>query len=299
MRRDSAPRRETGQDIAVPLAGSVVRGSGYRNDVDTIDNLQAIPLRGISDYGDGLPQLRAKSGDCGGGSEVLVAYGGNNTSGPIPVATARSAHGGPHGRLDFETETFLVQCNGTNVGVETDLSGTLREGNHNVTAGWPVITFDTTQITSPLNRNNPQPGDPCHPRASTAHAPAIAMNAHAFDARMSDVIQYGNLSGPLDTDGQSIGVLSRMQVRRLTVIECERLQGLPDNYTFVRDPRTRKRLEADYLAYLLRHSPNLDPKEAEVMAKDGPRYRAIGNGMAVPCVAWILERLDRHMKGEL
>lgn len=38
----------------------------------------------------------------------LTAFGGNNTSGSIEVATARSAHSGPHGRLDFETETFIV-----------------------------------------------------------------------------------------------------------------------------------------------------------------------------------------------
>lgn len=43
--------------------------------------------------------------DCDGG---LIAYGGNNTSGPIDIATAVNAHGGPHGRLDFESETFIA-----------------------------------------------------------------------------------------------------------------------------------------------------------------------------------------------
>ena len=41
---------------------------------------------------------------------ALIAYGGNNTSGPIEVATAVNAHGGPHGRLDFESETFIVHA---------------------------------------------------------------------------------------------------------------------------------------------------------------------------------------------
>lgn len=38
----------------------------------------------------------------------LVPFGGNNTSGPIEVATAVNAHGGPHGRMDFESETFVA-----------------------------------------------------------------------------------------------------------------------------------------------------------------------------------------------
>jgi DNA (cytosine-5)-methyltransferase 1 len=40
--------------------------------------------------------------------QLVAAYGGNNTAGPIDVATAVNAHGGPHGRLDFESETFVV-----------------------------------------------------------------------------------------------------------------------------------------------------------------------------------------------
>jgi len=45
----------------------------------------------------------------------------------------------------------------------------------------------------------------------------------AFDAWQSDVIQYGDKTGPLDTDGHSV-----MAVRRLTPLECARLQGFPD-----------------------------------------------------------------------
>ena len=52
-----------------------------------------------------------------------------------------------------------------------------------------------------------------------------------------------------------------MQVRRLTPLECERLQGFPDDYTNI---------------------PS---------AKDGPRYKALGNSMAVPCMRWIGERI--------
>ena len=55
-------------------------------------------------------------------------------------------------------------------------------------------------------------------------------------------------------------------VRRLTPIECERLQGFPDNFTFV-------------------------PYRCKPAA-DGHRYKALGNSMAVPVVRWIGERIQ-------
>jgi DNA (cytosine-5)-methyltransferase 1 len=59
-----------------------------------------------------------------------------------------------------------------------------------------------------------------------------------------------------------------MQVRRLTPVECERLQGFPDNYTAI--PWRKKPIED---------------------CPDGPRYKALGNSMAVPVMAWIGKRI--------
>jgi len=56
---------------------------------------------------------------------------------------------------------------------------------------------------------------------------------------------------------------TNMAVRRLTPIECERLQGFPDNYTNIKDN-----------------------------CPDGPRYKALGNSMAVPVMKWIGERIN-------
>lgn len=58
-----------------------------------------------------------------------------------------------------------------------------------------------------------------------------------------------------------------MQVRRLTPKECERLQGFPDDYTLV--PYRKK------------------------PAADGPRYKSLGNSMAVPVMRWIGERIKQ------
>lgn len=64
------------------------------------------------------------------------------------------------------------------------------------------------------------------------------------------------------------GVLTPMAVRRLTPVECERLQGFPDNWS--------------------RISWKGKPED---QCPDGPRYKACGNSMAVPVMRWIGERI--------
>ena len=128
------------------------------------------------------------------------------------------------------------------------------------------LPFDTTQITSPQNGNNPKSGDPCHPLAAGAHPPAIAQpigwsEELTASVDMAGTLQYGGQGGRHD------GVMTQaMAVRRLTPKECERLQGFPDNYTDIR------------------------PKGKAT--PDGPRYKALGNSMAVPVMAWIGKRIQ-------
>lgn len=156
--------------------------------------------------------------------------------------------------MDFESETFVAHTLRGD-GFDASEGGTGR--------GTPLVPvpLDTTQITSASNYSNPQLGDPCHPLAAGAHAPAVA-----FDARQSDVIQYGDKTGPLDTCGFTMGVHAAAAVRRLTPRECERLQGFPDDYT----------------AISYRGKP----------AADGPRYKALGNSWAVNCARWIGRRIQ-------
>ena len=77
LRRDTAPSREARQ-VASTIPARSTAGGGLGTDFD-----------------------------CDGG--VIQAFGGNNQSGPIDVATARNACASASGRMDFETETFLVQ----------------------------------------------------------------------------------------------------------------------------------------------------------------------------------------------
>lgn len=68
------------------------------------------------------------------------------------------------------------------------------------------------------------------------------------------------------------GLVTGPQLRRLTEVECERLQGFPDNYTRV---PVRKRPAAD--------------------CPSTPRYKAIGNSKAVPIVRWLGQRIQQQM----
>jgi len=169
MRGDTAPRREAGQ-VAPTIPARSLGGGGLGTDFD-----------------------------CDGG--VIQAFGGNNQSGPIDVATARSACASATGRLDFESETFLVQATAHTLrgeGFDASEDGTGRgtplvpvsfantaptlKRDYGKGYGGGLVAFDTTQITSKVNRSNPQPGDPCHPLAAGAHPPAIAFSAKDYGA---------------------------------------------------------------------------------------------------------------------
>ena len=173
------------------------------------------------------------AGQLGGGASGTRgwAYGGNRTSGPIDVATALSAHSGPHGRLSFENETFLT----------------------------------TPAVASHARQDPDVSGDVTHPLGfkGTGHAVGFQPVADTLFAA------YGTKwNGNASADNGSLFASQGMAVRRLTPRECERLQGFPDDYTLVP----------------YRNKPAED-------CPDGPRYKALGNSMAVPVMRWIGERI--------
>ena len=100
-------------------------------------------------------------------------------------------------------------------------------------------------------------------------APGVAVDmAYSSDGRELHVLGRFKPGVPPLTrrNGDPGNVLLGMQVRRLTPRECERLQGFPDDYTLV-------------------------PYRGRMMA-DGPRYKMLGNSMAVPVMRWIGERIQ-------
>jgi len=318
------PRRESRKDLAPTLSARTHGGGGLGTDFDLDGGL----------IGD-------------------LAFGGNNTSGPIDVSTAANACATASGRIDFETETFIVHSlssegfdaseDGTGRGVPL-ISGTLstryggasgrdlsdssailpvafnlrgREGGAmpevsesvslRASAGGSTNSYiafsakdhgaDADEIAPTLRGMG---HDASH--ANGGGQLAIAFTLHGSDgtttiASSTDVagslrtrapgsienssttavLQEQSVASPLtasygkqvDSSDASSGspnlLHAPMAVRRLTPRECERLQGFPDDYTLV-----------EYRSKL---------------AADGPRYRSLGNSMAVPVMRWIGERI--------
>lgn len=244
-----------------------------------------------------------------------------------PTISARTRGGGGLG-TDFDLDGGLIpiHCPDISPALKArDCKGPSSDGDGD---GAPILAFDTTQLTNKDNRSNPQPGDPCHSLSTGAHAPAIAFayNDHAehvsaisptvrslgkppavaFDLRGREggalpegphptaniraasggssrsYVIHGT-QDPICSDiGHALGrnsgqenvlVKPSMVVRRLTPRECERLQGFPDDYT--RIPR--------------------NGKPASTCA-DGPRYKALGNSMAVPVMRWLGNRIQSQME---
>jgi DNA (cytosine-5)-methyltransferase 1 len=75
----------------------------------------------------------------------------------------------------------------------------------------------------------------------------------------------------VEADALACTTMPPMAVRRLTPVECERLQGFPDNYTNI-------------------------PWRKKDESPDGPRYKALGNSWAVPNVRWIGQRIQESLK---
>jgi DNA (cytosine-5)-methyltransferase 1 len=105
-------------------------------------------------------------------------------------------------------------------------------------------------------------GQPCYP-ISTQNALGRVNGRDDWPLGLGD----DGDPAPTLTKSHGQGVAQGMAVRRLTPVECERLQGFGDNYT--------------------------DIKSKNKPTPDGPRYKALGNSMAVPVMAWIGQRIEQ------
>lgn len=198
----------------------------------------------------------------------LIAFGGGNTSGEIKVATTCTAHGA---RLDFDTDTFAVH--GTqDPDVNHELAHTLgrNHGQENACIAFSCKDYgaDATENLSPTLRA----GNSSYSNQNSGQPPAICIQG-AVVGRNDNAGPQGkgfqkDLAYTQNARAEADIVQCGMQVRRLTPVECERLQGFPDNHTLI---SWRGKDAAD--------------------CPDGPRYRAIGNSMAVPVMRWIGERI--------
>lgn len=276
VRRDSPPRRETGQDITGTLSSRSSSGGGLGTDFE-----------------------------CSGGLQP-VAFGGGNCSGALNVAACLTAKGQ---RNDFDVETFAVQS------ATGEVSHTLTAEGHDASEdgtgrGTPTVAYGFQTRIARNGRGDM--ADVCHTLSAESGetgkgdaAPCVArcVEHAAFAENTRGEVRLfngdGQITGALSAGGRKPGqgfpsVVSQCEVRRLTPKECERLQGFPDGWTLIPEKK-RSILAADELAYLSLMHPNMPEEEAHRLAADGPRYKAIGNSMAVPVMRWIGDRIANQI----
>lgn len=296
--------------------------------------------------------LKIRSGCEGGGKGALVQTEKSATLSTLQDQTLFVAEPPKAYSFDSLTSNSMKSSNPHSGCREVEIAKTLDASppdpakNQGGIAILDVLPFDTTQITSPQNGNNPHFGDPCHPLAATAHPPAAVclnyINPVAepliYDARgngdgitsptmtgdhNSRVTDYtaitlqgdtvagallardykgpgradslgrviaqpvgadlynGTLTGDkavtlttatgqggANTGPSVIEKIIRWIVRRLTPTECERLQGYPDGWT-------------DLGGWV-------DSRGKAHKAADSPRYKALGNSIALPQWYYVL-----------
>jgi len=135
------------------------------------------------------------------------------------------------------------------------VSPTLRTGGN--ATGMMGVAFDTyNQTLSDVNQTIKSPVGGANESIGTVIAPSLTTNNPSRSPQASEVTQQVNAV-----------YQASMAVRRLTPVECERLQGFPDGYTNIK-----------------------------ANCPDGPRYKALGNSMAVPVMKWIGQRIADYEK---
>jgi DNA (cytosine-5)-methyltransferase 1 len=267
------PRRETGEGVARrasegaggrienPLGATIARRSTDLDNSTYVEVAPTIPAR--TKGGGGL----GTDFDCDGS---LIAP---------EISLCRNAGG--MGRQDSESETLIAHSlraegfdaleDGTGRGTPIVPVGVTLDGTDKT-----IRTASYTDVAGALRARTPGAQENSSTTAvmvpvALAAEPGAQQQAYvAFDLRGRE--GGAQFEGPHNTaniraasGGSSRSYVAAMAVRRLTPRECERLQGFPDDYSLVP----------------YRGKP----------ASDGPRYKALGNSMAVPVMRWIGQRI--------
>lgn len=204
-------------------------------------------------------------GDAAENAPTLRAMGHGNShangGGQIAVAIPLQEIGKRTGKSTNDASI------GAGIGNNGDAMFTLQAGARH------GVAYDTRSGMAP---HGSMKGDTVCPtlRAKEHEPPMVLHDVAAFkpgnSAKARGIGYEEEVAPTLEAGGggnSQSAVLQQMAVRRLTPRECERLQGFPDDYTLV----------------LHRGKP----------AADAPRYKALGNSMAVPVMRWIGERIRK------
>ena len=220
-----------------------------------------------------------------------VLFDSESLSGNPPPRRSKGKEAAGNAGNSSADAVCLMDQGGSVMGVEKDLSGTLRAQSH---GNEPVVCF--VQNGSNEVRLMGGDGEPAA-TITSCKVRAVCYENHGQDSRIKEcgevsptlncnnalpiVMAHGQanaeitegLSTTLNCNHESPIIADSCQLRRFTPRECERLQGFPDDWTKI--PWRNKPAE---------------------QCPDGPRYKACGNSMAVPVMRWIGERIDKQEK---
>ncbi len=283
LRRDSPPSRETGK-VAPTIPARSTGGGGLGTDFDCDGGLRAVGFDAYQHHGwresetIGTLTANVSRGICG--DPPLAAYGIQST------IIGRKPENGPQGTGICSDVSFTLtktDQHGVAYGIPGNWIGRAPENGGNATEPMhdisPCLTgadrHGVTHVTHSLrgegfdaSEDGTGRGTPLVPVAQPMGAFFAGQGAKAgsiaYDEHVSPTLKASD-SGTNRTPSAHIG----MAVRRLTPVECERLQGFPDNYTAI----------------------SWRGKPAD-QCPDGPRYKALGNSWAVPVVRWIGRRIQ-------
>ena len=268
--REGTPQAELGDD----KANAILTPNGGRGGIGVGAVLAPSVYKrrggfGWSEANGVSPTLESESGSHQGGPEHVPII-------PILEAGARTGKSTDDPRAGMGVgepgdPMFTLQSGKqhaiafSNRGIDGELAETVRSGCH---GALPMVAHAIRTAQTSANGHGVAE-DVAH-TLDGAQVPAVAFEPRYY---AEDRLRPGG--APSETvatlkhspkQGDTAAhVATGMAVRRLTPRECERLQGLPDDYTLI--PYNGK------------------------LAADGPRYKAIGNGMAVPVIRWIGERI--------
>jgi DNA (cytosine-5)-methyltransferase 1 len=267
----SSPRGDGSDNL---VAGSLTASyHGQPRGGDGGDNLVAATLTSGGHPGSNARGRRRED------DENLVAFTVNSAA---SCATRDEARETDTARSLDTTGGFASNQGGTLIGT---LRAHPRPGSNS--AGATVLAFNMAQVTHPENRSRCAPGDP-------APAPTLAASgepAHVAFSVVPEGWQGAHLrASEIDvapavvskSTDRGTRIASVAGVRRLTPRECERLQGLPDDWTLIR-------WENAFVRFVVGERPVAH----QPWASDARRYKAIGNAVAVVVIEWIGDRLAR------
>lgn len=292
MRRDIAPSRGARQEAT----GTTGSGSKVGSHWDNLANPH--PTRNQSHNTGGIgasnQELFSQRGSGIVSAYRMLAFGEYTNDETASTCKARDykdatdlAVMAVHGTQDPDTLRNLAHTLGRNNGQENAIIAFSSKDNGQ----------DAAYELSPTIRA----GNSASSNQNAGVPPAIAYGFKGGQGAKAGGIGYAEEQAPTLTSASSgtnlaPTVMQGMSVRRLTPIECERLQGFPDNHTLIPVSK-RKQITAEEYAYLRHHNPTLTAEAAYRLAKDGPRYKALGNSMAVPVMRWIGQRIALAIDG--